>query len=882
MKRRVLSLIIAVIMILGTMGTVVFAEEQTGVAKIGETEYATFGEAMTAAKSANGAVEVEIYDKVTLNQSLGGSYSTIKFVGKDTDAEIYLDVQGYITASEKIVAFEDLKLSKSSGGFITNAGFMNVAFGVYDVNSVSYKNCVFSNGAYASRGKTTFTNCTFYRSHDKYGLWAYGNVDCTVDCCTFADYRGIKMYAEGAAKTVDLTVKNTDFSAVDNKPAIVLTYGESVTLENNTYSSTGVFELDLDGAPNGTSVTSDVAPICKNDNGACGVLVDGKIYTTVTDAAAVATSGSTVTLLHDSAETVEFPAGVTLNKNGYTADNVTVKVSAPLPEAKLEKLAPIVLTEADGYAVYDGSLYSGDGDRPLNVVVKFSAIDTEETVGTSPYKDWYTDFYITFDGLKNDSFVADGCYLAGIYDPYPWIVIPTDGLEVEEGAVYPVVSTFDPQLTYEEICTGVKEMICAIYIKPEIIDANPDMTVTLNLGIKNGDEGEVVYVNSSVYDADELAGYVAKVGDEKYTSLAGAVAAADGKTVTLLADTTLTGTINVPEGKTITLDLNGKSISGTDKATGSYGLINIQPGAELTINDTVGTGEITLTSTTNRGWNAYSSVISNQRGKLIVENGTIEHLGGTDMAYGIDNLTNGKGTYAETIINGGTIKSTYRAIRQFLNGVEAQNILTVNGGIIEGANKSIWMQDPSKNANTGKLTVGEGATLKGDVYLFVTAGSTEWPVEVSIDADALAENFTVVTGNIPAGYVVEETNGTWGVEREYTITLSADGGKYADGTSAIAFNAFFKQWEDQTVDAFGMYIYKQSDKLGRKVTVDGTTAGTELVAAEGLFNAVVTAIPAEAKEDLIVCLPYVMVNGNTIAGEAKAVTASQFSKILAD
>ncbi|MBO7264449.1 MAG: hypothetical protein J6U93_08030, partial [Alistipes sp.] len=164
---------------------------------------------------------------------------------------------------------------------------------------------------------------------------------------------------------------------------------------------------------------------------------------------------------------------------------------------------------------------------------------------------------------------------------------------------------------------------------------------------------------------------------------------------------------------------------------------------------------------------AYSSVISNTvGGKLVVENGTIEHLGGTDMAYGIDNLTNGKGTYAETVINGGTIKSTYRAVRMFLNGIEAQNLLTVNGGIIEGANKSIWMQDPSKNANTGKLVVNEGATLNGDVYLFVTAGSTEWPVEVSIAASAV--NGEVMTGNVPAGYAVRNVNGAWKVLK-YTV-----------------------------------------------------------------------------------------------------------------
>ncbi len=293
-------------------------------AKIGNTIYGTFAEAMAAASAMTGDVTVELYDKVTLNSNLSGSYSSITFVGKTDTAEIYLDVQGYITATGKNVAFTDLTLSKAAGGFITNAGFMNVAFGVYDVPSVTYTNCYFANGAYASSGTNTFTNCTFMRSHDKYGLWAYGDADIVVDGCTFADYRGVKMYAEDAAKTTNLTVKNTDFSALDGKPAIVLTYGESVVLEGNTYSSTGVFELDLDGAPNGTSVTSDVTPTCINDNGVCGVLVDGKIYTTVAQAAEVATAESTVTLLHDSTETVEFVEGVTLDKNGYTAENVTV------------------------------------------------------------------------------------------------------------------------------------------------------------------------------------------------------------------------------------------------------------------------------------------------------------------------------------------------------------------------------------------------------------------------------------------------------------------------------------------------------------------------------------------------------------------------------
>ena len=257
---------------------------------------------------------------------------------------------------------------------------------------------------------------------------------------------------------------------------------------------------------------------------------------------------------------------------------------------------------------------------------------------------------------------------------------------------------------------------------------------------------------------------VAKIGNNKYKELANAIAAANaGDTVTILKDITLTETLKVPAEKTVTLNLNGKTITGTDNATGSFALIEIQPGAELTIKDTVGTGKITLTATNDRDWNAYSSVISNQRGKLTVESGTIEHLGGTDMAYGIDNLTNGKGTYAETVIKGGTVKSTYRAIRQFLNGVEAQNILTVNGGTIEGANKSIWMQDPNKNANSGTLTVSENAILKGDVYLYVTEGSTEWPVAVSIASAALADESEVLTGNVPEGYAIYNENGAYSV-----------------------------------------------------------------------------------------------------------------------
>ena len=269
---------------------------------------------------------------------------------------------------------------------------------------------------------------------------------------------------------------------------------------------------------------------------------------------------------------------------------------------------------------------------------------------------------------------------------------------------------------------------------------------------------------------------VAQIGDQKFYSLQDAVNAAvenETVTITLLADVNTAESIQISD--TLTIDLNGHTLAGTDTATLSFGLINIQPGADLTINDSSEdcSGAITLTATQDRDWNAYSSVISNQRGKLTVNGGTIEHLGGTDMAYGIDNLTNGTGTYAETIVNGGTVKSTYRAIRQFLNGTKAQNILTVNGGTIEGANKSIWMQDPSTNANSGTLTVSDEATLVGNVYLYVTSGSTEWPVSVSIANDAFADGYTVMTANVPEGTKVDVVGGYWGISDASTSYVAA-------------------------------------------------------------------------------------------------------------
>ena len=51
------------------------------------------------------------------------------------------------------------------------------------------------------------------------------------------------------------------------------------------------------------------------------------------------------------------------------------------------------------------------------------------------------------------------------------------------------------------------------------------------------------------------------------------------------------------------------------------------------------------------------------------------------------------------------------------------------------------------------------------VYLFVTEKSTEWPVEVSIAETAITESEGVTSKNVPEGYQVIKTNGTWTVKK---------------------------------------------------------------------------------------------------------------------
>ena len=562
-------------------------------------------------------------------------------------------------------------------------------------------------------------------------------------------------------------------------------------------------------------------------------IVGGKKYESLDEALDAAKDGDTVYIFAGSYEQ-DLNVNKAITVIGETTDT----------GYQLVEIIGQVRVTADGAAVK--GLYVYDDDTGLYINAKDVLIEGCEIVGagwaglyqsytngTVTFKDSVivgSVYGINFDGSADGNIVIEGCTIQG----WTSFASTIDKVTIKD-SFFSADSYYKLLRFYQDA-----EVINTTFPAGMRIDsgnAGVGMSgITLNFNdctVDDGSDfesvfpGSVIFASNVIVDDEKLV-RVAMIGDTYYATLSEAFAAAEnGDTITLLADIALSEMI--VNKMNVTLDLNGKTITGTDTTSKNFSLIDNR--GTLTI---TGNGTITLTATTNSGWNRYSAVIANNPGgKLIIENGTLEHLGGTDMAYGIDNLTNGKGTYAETVINGGTIKSTYRGIRQFLNGIEAQNILTINGGTIEGANKSVWMQDPNKNANSGSLTIGANASLKGDVYLFVTAGSTEWPVQVSINASALKDGSVVMTGNIPAGYGLANVGGTYGVFHG----VAKIGNTYYE-TLAEAFKAA-QDGDEVVILVAGTYTLSTS---GKDITITGDVDGVvfDNIGAKNMGGANVT------------------------------------------
>ena len=438
--------------------------------------------------------------------------------------------------------------------------------------------------------------------------------------------------------------------------------------------------------------------------------------------------------------------------------------------------------------------------------------------------------YAVFSGSQSISTQAADIVNTGV------VVIPqpttTVTVEFEQNTLPGVTQKADMTLTLDAEGTpwepGKHYIYTLVFTIDEIL-INPSVTDWEDVNV-----GEIEVGVTDVFTAEQLAAAFAKGGK-----------------IVLKADIETETSFTVAKGTTVEFDLNGFTVAGTDVTAKNYGLINNN--GSLTIKDGKGNGKLTATATTDSGTSRYSAVISNNPGgSLVVNGGTIEHLGGTYMAYGIDNLTNAGIGDVKCVINGGTVKSTYRGIRQFLNSDSKKNELYITGGTVEGPNRGLFFHDPSAKANNGTLVV-TGGEITGTAYLYVTPGSAEWPVTVSIAEDCIDD---VVAANVPEGYTVQVVDGNYvvavaapaAVAAGETYTLTSD--VVAPATVAVAGtfdgnNNTIAAASDPVFVSGGMYQFVNlngGNATVQNVTIDGNNASATVgEKTYGVRNIVVTA-----------------------------------------
>ena len=279
MKHKLLSILLCLAMALSLLPTAALAEGETGAGpiKVGETSYSSFSDAVNAAEpDGSGVITYEISGKVDVTATgwvqvaKAGliDLSKVAFVGINDDAEICITGGLAILADQKYdidVSFTNLKLSKPNPTYGGDYGHSTNYFTCWlrntgaAENTVTYTNCTFPNGVCNNQyGKTVFNNCKFTNNTAGLSnLWNYGG-ETKVEECTFTGTRGIKMYNEGTLQNPpSIEIKNTNFTGMTEKAAIVVSKAANVTL--NTVGATdctmGLLQKDIEGSTDEQKVT---------------------------------------------------------------------------------------------------------------------------------------------------------------------------------------------------------------------------------------------------------------------------------------------------------------------------------------------------------------------------------------------------------------------------------------------------------------------------------------------------------------------------------------------------------------------------------------------------------------------------------------------------
>ena len=310
--------------------------------------------------------------------------------------------------------------------------------------------------------------------------------------------------------------------------------------------------------------------------------------------------------------------------------------------------------------------------------------------------------------------------------------------------------------------------------------------------------------------AGELVVAVAQVGENKYETLAAAIAAANaGDTVMLLKN--VTENVEIAKEKNLTLDLNGKTLNG-GTGTAKAALYNL---GTITIRDTseAKTGTIKRDDNGTEGETSYY-VIRNW-GTMTIESGTVINNSGyrktnpTGSMVGSSLICNGDCKEGGTLtIKGGTLtQNNFIAIKNGVLGVlhvtggkitsnhsAIQNWFKadITGGEIKG---QLWTDAWEEGKSVGETKIGGDAKFTGEIVMDIT-GSVAPTLAIN-GGNLDVTNWRITNAAANAGAKPAVSGGTFSsaVPAEYCAEGFIPTAN-ADGTYGVKAGAYVAQIGD--------------------------------------------------------------------------------------
>lgn len=383
--------------------------------------------------------------------------------------------------------------------------------------------------------------------------------------------------------------------------------------------------------------------------------IGGVGYASLAEAIAAAKDGETVKLLADATYDVVIDKNITLDLGGKTLTNTNAG------KATISVQNGATVTVTNGTVVGGTSYYNIEVVKGSNANLTLTGVTaTAGNTGSSMIDNWgtltitsgtYTGGLNVVKSEEGSTLVINGGDFTldySVSNSYNAVIFVYGDTTINGGTFTQSLTTAGKWAHPQVVATGVVEGYTAItrVNGGTFTNKKSGEGIFRGVGKATSDNFEVSggSFNKSISDgfcadgfiptknADGTYGvkegkYVAKIGSTKYETFEDAVKAASRKTITLLDDISLSSTVTV--NKKVTIDLNQKTLTGTDKyiltigANGNVtimnGSINVSDsGSAITAYGTLALNDVDITGKATD----YSLLYVNQNANVTIDKDT--------------------------------------------------------------------------------------------------------------------------------------------------------------------------------------------------------------------------------------------------------------------